>query len=44
VLVRPDDFVGWRARTDASASAEELGKVFTRMLARSAADAGAPRT
>jgi putative polyketide hydroxylase len=43
VLVRPDDFVGWRARTDASASADELGKVLTRMLARGAADAGAPR-
>src|SRR5215469_15593986 len=34
VLVRPDDFVGWRARTNTSGSAEELGKVLTRMLAR----------
>ncbi|HEY2590431.1 MAG TPA: FAD-dependent monooxygenase [Steroidobacteraceae bacterium] len=43
VIVRPDDFVGWRARTDASASAEELGLALNRILARSAADAGAPR-
>jgi len=43
VLVRPDDFVGWRARSDANASAEELGKALTRMLALGTADAGAPR-
>lgn len=43
VLVRPDDFVGWRARSDARASVEELGGVLARMLARSPADAGAPR-
>ena len=44
VLVRPDDFVGWRARTDARASAEELGSALNRILARSAADVSAPRT
>ena len=40
VLVRPDDFVAWRARTGAQASAAELGEVFARVLARGA---GAPR-
>jgi hypothetical protein len=43
VVVRPDDFVGWRARSDVSASTEELGKALAGMLARGEADAGAPR-
>ncbi len=36
VLVRPDDFVAWRSRTGARASADELGDVFVRVLGRSA--------
>lgn len=43
VLVRPDDFVAWRARSAAGAAAEELGEILARTLARSTTDAGAPR-
>jgi putative polyketide hydroxylase len=34
VLVRPDGFVAWRARTGQSASADSLVRVLTEILCR----------
>ncbi|MGH8220445.1 MAG: FAD-dependent monooxygenase [Steroidobacteraceae bacterium] len=42
VLVRPDDFIAWRARTDAPPQSGDLGEVLPRVLARSQGAAAAP--